>query len=461
MKKILILLLIALWGCNDENMEISNACEIQFWPTGTSSFNEETNGYTEEGYCFHQKFLCTSQRSLQGIEDEDPSAVYYLMGFDEEENILINSAYTKEEIFQTVEVLEFANEGFFVTPSPSLAGWSQYSDSPSTSKDWIATAYGPTSVAAAVGGSGVSRTYEIYAPRKTNGIGGYSKFPPGSYTFKLNLANDSSGGLVPLQEGLVVRAFNLTSDVGEQIIITIPRGGGFLDYEVTLVTTQPWAYISFMFYKQGPSSGSTIDIAINTIEITNYPLDYSYTVHSKQFIPSDNGMCDKKVQFKIFDGNDPESDNELFHSDSIDFVSVWANGPNSGRVVVQFKSIQNYAGLHYTSGSPYFNLEIDGRFRKERQNSTVKEVETTENIINTAAVLRTQKKLEINDQTSYMHRKVLMALSHAASGSVLIGGVEYSIGEAYTESEDAPNSYPLSPAEIWLTEKNSLLHNVI
>lgn len=438
-------------------MEISNACEIQFWPTGTNSFNEETNGYTEEGYCFHQKFLCTSQRSLQGIEDEDPSAVYYLMGFDEEENILINSAYTKEEIFQTVEVLEFDNNGF----TSSLAGWNQYSANPGSSRGWSWDVYGPLGVAAAVGVSGTPDTYEIYAPRKTNGIGGYSKFPPGSYTFRLNLANASAGGSSPLQEGLTVRAFNLTGDVGESATINIPRGGGFLDYEITLVTTQPWTYISFMFYKQGPSSGSIIDVAINTIEIADYPLDYSYTVHSKQFIPSDNGMCDKKVQFKIFDGNDPESDNELFHSDSIDFVSVWANGPNSGRVVVQFKSIQNYAGLHYTSGSPYFNLEVDGRFRKERQNSTVKEVETTENIINTAAVLRTQKKLEINDQAPYMHRKVLMALSHAASGSVLIGGVEYSIGEAYAESEDAPNSYPLSPAEIWLTEKNSLLHNVI
>jgi len=358
MKKFLILLL--LLACkepfNDCNMTISNASEIQFWPTGTESFNIKQLGYTEYR-CFHQKFLCASTRRFQGVDTEF-DVDKYLFGYDELGAELYSEIYARENIFTTPTDIDFENNEF----TSSLTDWGNYSGSPGTEAGWTWDSIGPLGVAKADGTSGtLHQTYELHQQRINLGAGGYDKYPPGDYVFKINLSNESTGGSSPLNEGLYLQATDTLGVFGEAIpsAITIPRGGGFTEYTVPFTTTQPWKYFTIYFYKQGPGSGSVIKIYINSFKIDSSPLDYTVSRYDIEMIPSDETMCGKKVTFKIFDGSDPETDTELFYSDSIDFVQSWENTNHSGKVLMQFKSIQNFAGLIYDVDSPYFNLELD------------------------------------------------------------------------------------------------------
>jgi hypothetical protein len=61
----------------------------------------------------------------------------------------------------------------------------------------------------------------------------------------------------------------------------------------------------------------------------------------------------------------------------------------------------------------------------------------------------------------YMHTKILLALQHAISGSLLINGVEWTIEEEYELIESQSQYYPFQAASIWLTRKNYYLTNTI
>ncbi len=155
-----------------------------------------------------------------------------------------------------------------------------------------------------------------------------------------------------------------------------------------------------------------------------------------------------------------DEESEIFHSDECEFVSVWENSNHEGRVSIQYKSIQNFAGLIYDSSSSYFSIDLDARFRKENKVSVQKVLELTEMVLNTASSLKKQRKLTIDDVPDFMHTKIQLILAHAASGSVLIDGKEWSIEEGYEEGS-RPDSYPMTPSEVKLTEKNFYEHNVI
>ena len=65
------------------------------------------------------------------------------------------------------------------------------------------------------------------------------------------------------------------------------------------------------------------------------------------------------------------------------------------------------------------------------------------------------------DSPRYEHRKILLILQHAISGSVLVDGIEISLDGATYEMTKRDQKYNLKPAQILLTHKNSYVHNVI
>ncbi len=154
---------------------------------------------------------------------------------------------------------------------------------------------------------------------------------------------------------------------------------------------------------------------------------------------------------------------ELFYTDSIEFVSVWANSSSDGRVVIQYVGNQNTDdGLIYDENSPpYFNLEFDGQFAQADFETVENEIKLTGTSLNTASSMQEKTKLIINDAPRYMHRKIILALQHAAVGSVLVNDQQISLGAGYTLGTDRPATYPQRPAEIVLNLKYSYKHNVL
>lgn len=409
-------------------MTISDASEIQFWPVGETSFNLETEGYTDD-YCFHQKFLCTGQRRFQGVDADGIQRDYWLLGFDEDGDEVFNEQFEidqeSEDAFENLPFVDWVN-----VPSGDGFPWT-IDSTPSVT----------------VSSGGFNTSDRLSTP--------IEDIIAGTYTINYDLTISGSTTSIVLdfrKSGISVGNATLSlasgSHVGSTSITLTDSPDEFRVYFSKLLTGSRTLTLNNPF----------------SMNIGTGPVKYSLAM-----TPSDESMCDKKIQFKIYTGTDEtdgelditdEDSEELFYSDFVDFVSTWANGPDSGRVDIQYRSIQNFAGLLYDSESPYFQIQLEGRFRKERKITEEKSLELTEMVLNTAASVKKQRKLTIDDVPDYMHTKICLILAHAASGSVLVNGMEISKEEAYEEGE-RPESYPLTPAEIWLTDKNYYKHNVI
>jgi len=431
MKKILILFL--LLGCQEPDYKkcnmalvISDASEIQFTPTGQSSFNLEQMGFTDD-YCFHQKFLCSSLRRFQGYE-LDAVNDYYLIAFDEDGAVLYNEMFDKAFPNLFLQALaDGENDSWSAGPptwtiddDPSISFGSPLTDS----KFYWVKLYGAQS------GTDYNFDYLIDCT-----IGGTAQIR----IYVVDQAYHDSGAGSPLANQLVSSSTALAS--------------GTLAYTGTGSTP---AYIGV---RVSNVSGTT-SAEIQSIDWQEQTADVLVVKHSLSLTPSDNSMCDKFVTFKIFDGPDPETDTEIYYTDSVEFVTTWANSNSEGRVDIQYKSVQNFADLLYDESSSYFQIQLTGRFRKERKQTAQKSLELTEMVLNTAASVKKQRKLTLDDMPDYMHTKVNLILAHAASGSVLVDGLEISVEEGYEEG-DRPETYPLTPAENWLTIKDYYKHNVI
>ena len=425
MKKILILLL--LLSC-ETDMKISDACEIQFWPTGQPSFNEEIAGYTQQT-CFSQKFLCTGNRKLQVLGGSQESSLLTL-------SVLENGT-------------EIANLPFVNTPGE--AGNPTYFDLPPLSsayslpRGYIDWSLGTNpSFEATPGGGAVQSNYLVLDYDFVDGF---------TYNFVPKI-NYFGWGTIYF---VVLNSLDAEVESHSRALLGEPPPGGYpIDhpYNIPVEFTAGADYKKIAFYVQltdFESGGGSV--TTNSITSLVTPV-YDYFLNTITFNPYDQGWCDKTLEFKIFD--DAE---EIFHSDTIEFVSVWANNVSSGRVNIQYRNSKNFAGLIY-SGTDYFSIDLDAQFRKEKQITTQKTTDSTDIILNTASTLKLQKLLRVSYVPDYMHRKINLILAHAASGSVLVNGTSITVEEGY-DIDEVPSSYPLSQAEIYLTDKYYYKHNIL
>jgi len=423
MKKILILFL--LLGCQEPDnscnmaLVVSDASEIQFTPTGQSSFNLEQMGFTDD-YCFHQRFLCSSERKFQGYE-VDVDNDYYLIAFDEAGVELYNEMFVKTSNLFLQALEDGINDPIGVGTNWTLGA----APTVSIASALASSKFFYLKLSGAQASTDYSFTFDIL--RAISGTGQVNVYVVDQNYFDTGL-------------GSPLGSYTLVSDTGQ--------------FDYTGVATVP-AYIAIEVFNTSGTTSATI----NEFDLVGQP-DSQVFKHSLSLTPSDESMCDKFVTFKIFNGPDTETDDEIYYSDSVEFVSVWENSNSSGRVVIQYRSIQNFAGLLYDSTSEYFSIELEGRFRKERKVTAQKSLELTEMVLNTAASVKKQRKLTLDDVPDYMHTKINLILAHAASGSVLVDGQEISVEESYEEG-DRPETYPLTPADVILTIKDYYKHNVI
>lgn len=573
----LLVLLLLLYGCAPEtdDMIVSDASEIQFTPTGESSFNLEQEGYTDD-YCFHQKFLCTSQRRFQGYDTENND--YILRGYDENDGLMMSTPFGKT-LFDGVYKYDIA-----MTPSDNALAYEidvQEFTNSGTGEDWVANSGGnpeveldvflgapanskfgivPLSVTA---GAPLSIPYKFIV---SNNMGSAFEIA-GSYWLldaDLNAIPGTQQSISPqTAEGTYTGIYTATPNVdayylrwrytadrpgtdGGAITVTVENNGigtvplsmcgkkvkfkifkasyaldvQFLESLAPATNqgaqTQAWSWLAgqavatlpnnftttkrlqipfnsvngesynfkvlFDLLDGGNGAGATTRMILyltdgvsfaNNVTLDNIDLgsgqEFTVPITATNdwpyleivFVAQTSNSWARQIRLDYVQGTDSGGVEleEEWYSDFVEFVSSWVNSPGSGRVDIQYRSIQNFADLLYDESSPYFQIQIEGRFRKERKITTQKSLELTEMVLNTASSVKKQRLLVIDDMPDYMHTKLNLILAHAASGSVLINGKEWSVEENYEEGE-RPESYPMSPAQIWLTEKTYYKHNV-
>jgi hypothetical protein len=130
-------------------------------------------------------------------------------------------------------------------------------------------------------------------------------------------------------------------------------------------------------------------------------------------------------------------------------------------IYIQYKSLKNFAGIYYTSLSPYFSIRIPAIFQIETPITEQKGIDLSNSrVINTASQLKIQKELLILECPDYIHKKIILILQHAVSGSIVINNVEWTIEEEY-KKERADPMFIFSRGSTQLTRRNYLQGNVI
>lgn len=443
MKNLFLIFALLIAGCDTNDplpckpvaIQISDANPIQFWPIDCDAYNEkEVCGVHPKCWC--HPWQCNDEIKVQ-FTNTDPFEDFELNIYNDQESIVSTVLFTPTDLFLTEFPFQFNNSDFDF----SISDWGNYSASPGSSAGWGWSA----GSALADGTSGtLSQTYQLEQSRLNLGIGDYDKYPAGSYVFKLLIDNQSTGGSSPLTEGLTIRATDTLGVTGENFSGgTIARGGGFIEYTVSITTTQPWKYFTAQFTKQGPSSGSIVKIYINYFRIESYPLDYSSTVHETSFIPNDEGVCNEKIKLLI--SSTTSSPADVLKSDCIDIADI-----QKCTTLIEYSNNRNFAGLIYQDVSPEqtFTIRVPAIFFHEEFPEEDEAMDLTTGIVKTSGTIKAQRLFETDYMPYYMHRKLKLIFKHQ---TINIDALSWIKEEAY-EIQPGDRRWPVKKAKCLLTE---------
>lgn len=434
-------------------MTVSDASEIQLIKTGELSFNTDQQGYTDnDNFKFYQKYLASGTRRLQVLGDNT-----------EDHNLRLAILQAGIEI-QTKDFTQ-TNDGVAaipgVTTSITLPSNTLGINSPSGGAFPWSLGSTPLVTLNTSASPGIGASY--------NWRQSYSFVDGNSYSITYTVTNLTLAAFVFLEVNFeVVNSLgvvtNIRTDAYTAGVLTSTKTITFtaLDSVKFQIRVRLFDTAGFPTVSYNTIRITTITSTTTTPTIPSIPANYY--LNSISFSPLDDySLNDTCLSFKVYDKDTTPDETEIFYSDDVEFVSNsnWVNALDNGRVDIDYKSIQNFAGLIYDNSSPYFRIQLDGRFRKGRNITASKVIELTQEIGNTATSVYQKKKLSALDMPDYMHTKLCLILAHAASGSVLIDGKEISWDGEYTEKDgDRPETYPLTESECFLTIKESYKHNV-
>lgn len=185
-------------------------------------------------------------------------------------------------------------------------------------------------------------------------------------------------------------------------------------------------------------------------DLANGDDDLSRSVFRHSFRPTDVGICNEKISLKIYN-----SQNELvYKSDCLDIKTT-----HPGTKLIEYTNGRDYAGLIYSDISPdeILYLRVPCRFFHERFPEEDSAMELSSSVLLTSSQMKSQKLMEVQHAPYYMHKKIKIALSHQ---SVTIDDALWQKEDAY-EVNPGNNRWPLKSATCYLTEKESLIRNVI
>lgn len=420
------------------SLVLSDALPIQFWLNEELTYNEQTYEYVDQ-YPFTQQFRCTDNIHIQ-VSDEEAHYILscndcdgneiFSLPFVEPDSIL-NLAH-KDITFSMTDYLCEALAKFYI--SKVLVWFSQRGSDPDFKE-----VFNGASGFANVSGSG--RSWSIFASNiqvfaQTNFGEQISK-----YISKDVSSSSPNGGGKRITLGITASASKDSADLSS-LVNSFKLEVVFLESDVPDVKE---------VYTYSPGGESTVN--------TYYEIEFDYT-------PS---IVFSDIRFRVLLDDEDYADfvsvalskvvivdSDVARSDYVEFT----NFPREN-IKTEYKSVKPFSGLYYDENSEYNVIRVPSRFFHERNNTTQKAIELSNStIISASSLLKKQKLLEIDDCPYYMHTKLQLIFAHAASGSIKINEVEWTVAEEY-ELKDRPSTYPMRPAEIWLNRKNYIKRNVI
>lgn len=172
-------------------------------------------------------------------------------------------------------------------------------------------------------------------------------------------------------------------------------------------------------------------------------------IYQYSLIPEEEDICNEFLRLRIL-----LNGTEVAKSDYLDIkirqreTRLWS-----------YSNHRDFAGLSFTEQTPdpTFYIRVPCRFYHERYPQTDNAMELTSSIITTSSQTKTQRLLEVLHSPYYFHKKLGEILQ---AQTVISDGYQWKKEEEYAINEGRKN-WPLKTATCYLTQKNSVIRNVI
>lgn len=410
-------------------MEISDALPLQWWPTGTESFGQESVGYIDD-ICWNQVFLCSDL--IRDQVNDDAEFQPFTLDVEKEGEVITTLNYiNNSQLLVNDDMSDFVGSNW---EQAQLGGF--FSNNPWTQgsgRIQAAITYHP---------GDIDNTQIIYRP--------ITILQNKSYLFNIRwaLADNGIGG----HEYILFVQFIKDGIIVQQEIIATHTGvtSSFVqDVSYTIDSIVDADYFGFYVILDTDVENET------TAYVENVVVTRVSNENNISFYADDFGGCSSALVFRVRNKNG----DEVRFTDPIKFVPTWENTPYSGSVLIQYNSVQNYSGIYYPI-TGHFSIRLDGRFAHERIQGTQKSLALSSSSVSTSSTLKKQRLLTLDAMPDYMHRKVQEILAHSISGDVIINGRNWLIDDSY-EQKELNEFNPLKTADVYLTDKNYLKRNVI
>lgn len=397
-------------------MTISDALPVQFWLSGCDTYNETVpKGVHEQ--CICMPWQCDDEINVQFLEET--GGEYSLQIKNSEGTILQSLDFI--EVDDGVYHLAFIPEDYDIcdeTVNFVISGGSPFGDEILSNPEFTSTLEPWENVT----GSGADWSLNTGAAQVSIGTGttsdplrqDFTEQPAGTYRFEW--AYDSQGPALTaavrfeikayLSGSLVQTLYNETDDTPsiEQFVEDITVSGAFDRIEIVAEQT-------------GTPSGAVFRL-----------FHFRMKAHL--------------------------SPSELAQSDCLHIATS-----HDETELFEYYNERDFAGLKYPEVSPEirFAIRVPCRFFHEVFPEEDEAIELTSSIVTTSAQLKSQKMLEVKHVPYYFHKKLQLILKHH---TLTHNGISYKKEEKY-EIIPGNKQWPLKPATCLLTEKNSVLRNIL
>jgi len=318
-----------------------------------------------------------------------------------------------------------------------------------------------------------------YILARETGIPGLN-FRKGSYTVDIGINNTSYNGqpieinfYIFYENGSSRGIIDVTGD--SRVISTAGRVDRkfYFTIDNSYSESETYPKIGFSFARSGPYTDWGMRVDVDYVNI-RYSLDNELIEPTRElrvinsdgniagridfndyveFVPSEYGICNSNMSIEVYDYSSPQQ--KIAYSDMIyTYSSFGQNTINK----ISYWNNSSFDGIPYGGGPEIkFTAHIDSQFWKETADEEFEDDMLSSNEFVRVYNQQAEKTLlEIGYVPNYMHKKIRRILMH---DNVVING-KYWIKRDEYEHENL-NRYPLSKANVWLTDKNSIIRNVV